>query len=66
MSLSYLKMIHEIYGHESGNGDFPCGKLQNAKKKKSPKFFLPIMKNPKFILINIFSPTFVPNLVTLA
>ena len=25
-------MIHEIYGRESANGDFPCAKLQNAKK----------------------------------
>ena len=34
---------------ESANGDFPCAKLENAKKK-SPKFFLAIMKkNGTFI-----------------
>ena len=27
------------YGRESVNGDFPCAKLENAKKK-SPKFFV--------------------------
>ena len=27
---------------------------------------MPIMKNPEFTLINILSPTFVPNLVNLA
>ena len=55
----------KIYGRESANGDFPCVKLQNAKKIRQI-FFLPIMKKTEFILINIFSPTFVPNSVTLA
>ena len=34
-----------MYGRESANGDFTCAKLEN-KKKKSPKFFLSIMKKP--------------------
>ena len=33
----------KIYGRESANGDFPCAKLENAKKKLA-KFFLAIMK----------------------
>ena len=30
---------------ESANGDFPCAKLQNAKKNRQ-NYFLPIMKKP--------------------
>ena len=33
------------YGHESVNGDFPCAKLENAKKNRQ-KFFLATMKEP--------------------
>ena len=55
----------QIYGRESANGDFPCAKLKNAKKI-GQKFFLSIMKQNKIALINILSPTFVPNLMTLA
>ena len=29
----------KIYGCESANGDFPCAKLQNAKKKLANFFF---------------------------
>ena len=32
----------KIYGRESTNDDFPCAKLQNAKKFAN--FFLPVMK----------------------
>ena len=53
------------YGRESPNGNFPCVKLEHVKKKL-PKFFLAIMKKMELILINMFSPTFVSNLVTLA
>ena len=35
-------------------------------RKQFAKFFLPTMKNPKCILINIFSPTFLPNWMTSA
>ena len=56
----------KIYGRESTNGDFPCAKLENAKKF-GKFFFLVIMKKKtELILINMFSSTFVPNLVTLA
>ena len=55
----------KIYGRESANGDFPCAKLENAKKKFA-NFFFRLWKNPESILINMFSLTFVPNLVTLA
>ena len=61
MTLPHFK----IYGRESANGDFPCAKLENVKTN-SPNFFLPIMKNPELILINMCSPTVVLNLVTLA
>ena len=53
------------YGRESANGNFPCVKLENAKKNL-PQIFLAIMKKIELILINMFSPTFVSNLVTLA
>ena len=33
------------YGRESVNGDFPCAKLENAKKKRQ-NFFLVTMKKP--------------------
>ena len=56
----------KIYGCERANGDFPCAKLQNAKKIRQFFFFGRLWKNPEFILINIFNPTFIPNLVTLA
>ena len=36
----------KIYGPESINGDFPCAKLENAKKN-CQIFFLPIMTNPR-------------------
>ena len=50
---------------ESANGDFPCAKLQNAKKKL-PKFtYTDYGESQNFILMNIFSPIFVQNLVTL-
>ena len=54
-----------IYRRESGNGDIPCA---NCKMRKifAKIFFCWLWKNPDFVLINIFSPTFVPNLVTLA
>ena len=55
----------KIYGRESANGDFQCAKLENAKKNRQ-NFLLPIMKNPELILINMFLPICVPNLVTLA
>ena len=58
------KWSMKIYGCESANGDFPCAKLQNAKKIAN--FFCRLWKNPEFLLINILSPTFVPNLVTFA
>ena len=29
----------KIYGRESPDGDFPCVKLENAKKKFRQKFF---------------------------
>ena len=48
----------KIYGRESANGDFPCAQLENA--------IMWLWKNPELILINMFSPTFVPNVVTLA
>ena len=35
-----------IYGRESVNGDFPCAKLENAKKTYSPKHFLATIKKP--------------------
>ena len=53
------------YGRESTNGDFQCANLENSKKIHQ-KYFLAIKKNPELILINMFSPTFVPNLATLA
>ena len=66
MSLPHYKMSGKIYGRESANSDFPCAKLQNATKI-CQFFFLPIMKKKtEFTLINIFSPTCIPNLVTLA
>ena len=34
------------YGRESVNGDFPCAKLENAKKNRQ-KFFLATMKKPR-------------------
>ena len=36
------------------------------RKRIHPNFFLRLWKKPELILINMFSPTFVPNLVTLA
>ena len=33
------------YGRESVNGDFPCAKLENAKKIRQ-NFFLATMKKP--------------------
>ena len=58
----------KIYGREGANGDFPCAKLENEKKKKkSPKiFFDNYEKNPEHKLINMFRPTYMPNLVILA
>ena len=32
-------MSVKIYGRESANGDFPCAKLENAKKKFAKIFF---------------------------
>ena len=66
MSLPHSKWSVKIYRRESANGDFPCVKLANAKKKIRQNFFWRLWKSPEFILINMFSPTFVPNLVTLA
>ena len=54
------------YGRESVNGDFPCAKLENAKKNRQNFFFGDYEKNPELILITMLSPTFVLNLVTLA
>ena len=56
----------KIYGHQSANSDFPCAKLENAKK--ICQFFLGgrLWKNPELILINMFRPTYMPNLVTKA
>ena len=54
------------YWHESTNGDFPCAKMENAPKN-SQKFFWVTMKNKnEIILINIFRPTYMQNLVTIA
>ena len=55
-----------IFGRESANGDFPCAKFENAKKN-SPNFFVgDYEKIPYRILMNMFIPTYMPNLVTLA
>ena len=56
----------KIYRRESANGDFPCAKLQNLKKICQFFFCCRLWKNPKFILIKILSPTYMPYLVTLA
>ena len=48
----------KIYRRESANGDFPCAKLENANKN------LILKKTGTYI--DLFIPTFVPNLVTLA
>ena len=56
----------KIYGRESANSDFPCAKLQNMKKIHQNLLLAIMKKNPENILINSFSPIFVPNLVTLA
>ena len=56
----------KINGRESANGDFPCAKLENAKKKIAKYFFGDYAKNPEHVLINMFRPTYMPNLVTLA
>ena len=61
----FSKWSVKIYGRESANGDVPGAKLQNVKKNRE-NFFCRLWKNPELILINIFRPTFVPNLVTLA
>ena len=53
------------YGRESVNGDFPCAKLENAKKI-AKFYFLATMKKPGTYIDNHVKPTFVPNLVTLA
>ena len=42
-------MIRETYGRESVNGDFPCAKLENAKKN-SPKFFFATMKKARICI----------------
>ena len=57
---SIMRIFNEAenYGRESVNGDFPCAKLENAKKK-SPKTRL--WKKTELILITILSPIFVPN-----
>ena len=56
----------KICWRESVNGDFPCAKLENAKKIRQ-EFFLTIMKkNPELILINMFRSAYIPNLVTWA
>ena len=57
-----------MYGRESANSDFPCAKLENFEKKIANFFFFffATMKNPELKLINMFRPTFMPNLVTLA
>ena len=55
-----------IYGCESANGDFPCAKLENAKKILQNFFGGRLWKNPELILINMFWPTYMPNLVTFA
>ena len=54
-----------IYGRENANGDFPCAKLVNAKKI-AKVFFTIMKKNRNFYWLHVFSPTFVPNLMTLA
>ena len=55
----------KIYGRVSANGNFPCEKLK--MRKKSPKISAgDYEKNYEIILINMFSPTFVPNLISLA
>ena len=51
MSLPYFKLSVKIYGRESANGDFPCAKLENAKKKSN--IFLAIKKKTALILINM-------------
>ena len=56
----------KIYGCEGANDDFPCTKLENAKKYSQKIFWAIIWKNPELILINMSSPAFVRNLVTLA
>ena len=40
-------------------------KIEHLIQWSIMRIFLPIMKKTEFILINIFRPTFVPNLVTL-
>ena len=55
----------KIYGCENANSDFPCAKLQNVKRKFAKKIFLWLWKNPELILINMFRPTYMPNLVNL-
>ena len=61
----FEKWSVKIYRRESVNGDFPCAKLENAKKNRQI-FFWRLWQNPELILINMFRPTYVPNLVTLA
>ena len=55
----------EIYGRESVNDDFPCAKLEYAKKKFAKFFFDDYEKNPELILINMIRSTYMPNSVTL-
>ena len=60
----WYKLSVKNYGRESVNGDFPCSKLENAKKIRQ-NFFGRLWKKLGLILINMFRPTYVPNLVTL-
>ena len=41
-------------------------RVRSCKMRTKIAIFFPIVKKTEFVLINIFSPTFVPNLVTLA
>ena len=59
------KWSTKIYRRESVNDDFPCAKLENAKKNRQ-NFFWRLWQNPELVLINMFRPTYVQNLVTLA
>ena len=39
----------KIYGRESANGDFPCAKLENAKKNRQILFFATMKKPGTYI-----------------
>ena len=55
------KLSEKDYGRESASGEFQCAKLENAQENLQN-----IMKKTEFRLFYMFSPTFVPNLVTLS